>query len=606
VRSARRRTLFLLALLGVALTVLVGPGPAGAQSGGEVIHSYDSALTIEESGDLRVVETIEYDFGATPRHGIERFVQTRFRYDDVKKDFDRLTPITVTSVTADGSPARFESETDGDFTKLRIGDPDRTITGAHTYVIDYRMKGVLNHFDDHDELYFNVIGDRWSAPIEKATASVEVPGAIDKVACFAGPSGSNLPCDQATEAEGTATFADGSLSFGEGMTVVVGFPTGVVPTPEPILEQRWTVQRAFAVRPDTVVPAAGLLVGLGALVGWFGYRVGRDRQFSGAATDVAFGNVDGTDQRVALRGNDPIPVEFVPPDKIRPGQVGTLIDEQANTLDVTATIIDLAVRGYLRINEIPKEGWLGSADWELELLKSSAGLMPYESTLLSALFADGPKVRVSDLKGTFVQSLKQVQDELYDDVVHQGWYRQRPDHTRTKYGCLAGFFVAVAIAIAVALAAFTSYGLVGVALVLATGLLFLAASRMPARTAKGYGTYRRVLGFKQFIDESEKERAQFAERQHLFSEYLPYAVVFGATEKWAKAFAGIDGQLPTNDWYYSPHPFTYLAFSNSINGFAVTTSGTISTAPPSASGGSGFSGGGFSGGGFGGGGGGSW
>jgi uncharacterized membrane protein len=171
---------------------------------------------------------------------------------------------------------------------------------------------------------------------------------------------------------------------------------------------------------------------------------------------------------------------------------------------------------------------------------------------------------------------------------------------------MAGFFVAVAVAIAVALAAFTSYGLIGVALVLATGLLFLAAGRMPARTAKGYGTYRRVLGFKQFIDESEKERAQFAEKQHLFSEYLPYAVVFGATEKWAKAFAGLDGQLPTMDWYISPYPFTYLAFSSGINGFAVTTAGTISTAPPSASGGSGFGGGGFSGGGFGGGGGGSW
>jgi hypothetical protein len=606
VQSARRRSLFLLALLGVVLTLLVGPGRAGAQSGGEVIHSYDSALTIDENGDLRVVETIEYDFGATPRHGIERFVQTRFRYDDVKKNYDRLTPITVTSVTADGSAAQFDSETDGDFTKLRIGDPDRTITGAHTYVIDYRVRGVLNHFDDHDELYVNVIGDRWSAPIEKTTATVEVPGGIDKIACFAGPTGSNLPCDQSSESEGEATFGHGRLSFGQGMTVVIGFPTGVVPTPEPILEERWTVQRAFAVRPDTVGPAAGLLVGLGAVVAWVGFRVGRDRQFSGSATDIAFGNVDGADQRVGLGRGDPIPVEFVPPDKIRPGQVGTLIDEQANTLDVTATIIDLAVRGYLRINEIPKEGWLGSADWELELLKSSAGLMQYESTLLSALFADGPKVKVSDLKGTFVQSLKQVEGELYDDVVTQGWYRQRPDHTRMKYGCLAGFFVAVAVAIAVALAAFTSYGIIGVSLVLAAGLLFLAASRMPARTAKGYGTYRRVLGFKQFIDESEKERAQFAEKQHLFSEYLPYAVVFGATEKWAKAFAGIDGQLPTTDWYVSPYPFTWIAFSSGINGFAVTTSGTISSAPPSASGSSGFGGGGFSGGGFGGGGGGSW
>ncbi len=61
---------------------------------------------------------------------------------------------------------------------------------------------------------------------------------------------------------------------------------------------------------------------------------------------------------------------------------------------------------------------------------------------------------------------------------------------------------------------------------------------MPRRTAKGYAVLRHVDGFRRFIDESEKERAQFAEKKNLFSEYLPYAIVFGATEKWAHAFAG--------------------------------------------------------------------
>jgi uncharacterized membrane protein len=114
-----------------------------------------------------------------------------------------------------------------------------------------------------------------------------------------------------------------------------------------------------------------------------------------------------------------------------------------------------------------------------------------------------------------------------------------------------------------------------------------------------------VQGFRRFIDESEKERAQFAERKHLFSEYLPYAIVFGATEKWAKAFADIDGRLPDTGWYSGPGYFTVGSFNDSMDGFATTTSGTISSTP-SGSGGSGFGGGGFSGGGGGGGGGGSW
>jgi uncharacterized membrane protein len=127
---------------------------------------------------------------------------------------------------------------------------------------------------------------------------------------------------------------------------------------------------------------------------------------------------------------------------------------------------------------------------------------------------------------------------------------------------------------------------------------------MPRRTAKGTGVLRRVQGFRRFIHESERDRARFAEQQHLFSEYLPYAIVFGATEKWAKAFAGLDDELVQPDWYGGSSSFSTVGFAHSIDGFAVTSAGTIASTP-AGSGSSGFSGG-SSGGGGGGGGGGSW
>jgi uncharacterized membrane protein len=134
----------------------------------------------------------------------------------------------------------------------------------------------------------------------------------------------------------------------------------------------------------------------------------------------------------------------------------------------------------------------------------------------------------------------------------------------------------------------------------------VAARWMPKRTAKGYAVLRHAEGFKRFIDESEKRRAEFAEKKNLFSEYLPYAVVFGATKKWAHAFAGLGDEPPdTSSWYVSQHALDYALFSSAIDGFAVTTAGTLTSAPAS-TGASGFSGGGFSGGGGGGGGGGSW
>ena len=134
---------------------------------------------------------------------------------------------------------------------------------------------------------------------------------------------------------------------------------------------------------------------------------------------------------------------------------------------------------------------------------------------------------------------------------------------------LAVLLIVAGVGLTVLLAATTSFGLLGLPLVVFGLLMVFGVRIFPSRTAKGYGTLRRVLGFKRFIDESEKERAQFAERQNLFSEYLPYAVVFGATDKWARAFAGSTGSCRT-DWYVSDQLFTVALFSQAMGGFTTT------------------------------------
>jgi uncharacterized membrane protein len=117
---------------------------------------------------------------------------------------------------------------------------------------------------------------------------------------------------------------------------------------------------------------------------------------------------------------------------------------------------------------------------------------------------------------------------------------------------------------------------------------------------------RHVEGFRRFIVDSERYRSEFDERANLFTEYLPYSIVFGCVDKWAKAFADLHtGELPdTGMWYVGTRRFDAGDFSRSMNTFA-TTAGSTMTSTPGCSGGSGFSGG-SSGGGGGGGGGGSW
>jgi len=128
---------------------------------------------------------------------------------------------------------------------------------------------------------------------------------------------------------------------------------------------------------------------------------------------------------------------------------------------------------------------------------------------------------------------------------------------------------------------------------------------MPRRNALGREMLRRALGFRQYIATAEKDRQKFNEQQNLFSEYLPYAIVFRCVDKWARAFEGIDTVAATSSWYAGHDSFTSAEFSRRLNGFASNVSSVIASTPGS-SGSSGFSSGGGSGGGGGGGGGGSW
>jgi uncharacterized membrane protein YgcG len=298
------------------------------------------------------------------------------------------------------------------------------------------------------------------------------------------------------------------------------------------------------------------------------------------------------------------PVEYTPPDDLRPGQVGTLVDEVAGPLDVSATIVDLAVRKYLKIEEIPKEGWFGHTDWRLTRLELDEPLLKYERLLLDSLFAgtDGT-VLLSSLKKKFSESLLKVEGALYDDSVARGWFLRRPDKARAFWRRMAILVVVGGVALTYVLARWTSLGLIGLAVIPGGFVLMACAHGMPRRTPKGTATTRRVLGFRRFIAESERDRAKFAEQAQLFSEYLPYAIVFGVVDRWAKTFEGL-AQQPDVSWYQSSTPFNALVFSHAINGFAVTSVGTLQSTP-SGSSGSGFSGGGVGGGG-GGGGGGSW
>jgi uncharacterized protein (TIGR04222 family) len=594
----------IIALASVAMWALGAGVPASAQTS-ETIHSYDVTIEVGADDSIRVTEVIDYDFGSTQHHGIFRDVPTRQTYDD---RYDRIYPLHVESVTATGgASAEYDvSNEPGGITRIKIGDPDVTTSGVHTYTIVYAVEAAMNGFADHDELYWNVIGAEWDVPVDHATATVSAPAGILDAACFAGPLGSYTACDKRRIDGEAARFTQKGLFPFEAFTVVVSLPKGAVAEPQPRLAEPWSIGRAFSRTPGTLGLSGGLLALLIAGCCWLLWTRGRDRRYVGSPVDQTMGNTTGDAQAVPLFERGVAPVEFAPPEDLRPGQIGTIVDEQANTLDVTATIVDLAVRGYLTIEEIPKEGWLGRPDWTLHRTEKPEGdLLPYERTLLTGLFEGGNNPALSSLKRTFSERLTKVEDQLYSDAVKRGWFLKRPDKVRASWHARGALLFIAGLVLTFVLARWTTFGLAGIPVVVAGLILTVGARWMPSKTAKGTAIARRVGGFRTVIETAETHMSQWAEEQNVFTRYLPYAIVFGCTEKWAKAFEGLQLLPPDTTWYLSSRPFIYADFGRTLDDFSVTTGGTIASTP-AASGSSGFSGGGFSGGGGGGGGGGSW
>jgi uncharacterized protein (TIGR04222 family) len=585
-----------------------------AAVGGEQITSYAVDLMLKQDGSMHVQETINYDFGGVSKHGIERRIPVEFTYDNTHIREYPISNIKVSSPTGAHSD---EKTVDGPVTTIRIGDPNKLVTGQQTYVINYDIKGVVNSFTDHQELYWNAIGSEWSVPINAATVTVEGPAPIRKVACFEGSQGSTDTCQGTITAAGAASFTGSQLARAQGMTVVTSFPLGTFPNAAPILKERQTLARAFSLSPLPVLGSLALLILFGGGAIALVSRQGRDERYLGITPGLEPGlEQEGTVSRVPWLRRDPVAVQFTPPEGMRPGQLGTLIDEHANVVDVTATIVDLAVRGYLKIEEVEEPGMFRSGDWKLtEVTPAPAEpLHDYETKLFNSIFKGRSEVLLSDLKQTFRSDLQTVQSMLYDDVTRAGWFYGNPSSVRTRWAVYGVLLTAAGGGLTWLLASRTSYGLVGLA-VLISGVVLLAVSpRMPARTAKGTALLAQARGFQLYLEKAEASQIRFEEGEDIFSRYLPFAIVFGVAERWAKVFAALAASgvsLATPTWYVGSAYaygglFNYAAFGSSMDNFSTTTSGSIAAATPSSSGSSGFGGGGFSGGGGGGGGGGSW
>lgn len=577
----------LVRLLTFALALwLPGPGirRAAAQERSLEIRDFHVDLRVGEDGDLRVLEAITVRFNGH-WNGIFRTIPVEYREPSGLRYRLRLHVESITDNA--GRALWFEQSREGISRKLKIAVPGAE-DAVRSVNISYHVPNALKFFDEHDELYWNVTGTEWPVAIRHASARVELPTGVTglRAAGFQGPYGSSEQASVEETEDGFYFESDRPLALREGLTVVVGWDPGVVARPGP-LARFWSVLRS------------NWLFFFPFLTFWLMYRIWHSR------------------------GRDPerraIMPEYEPPGELSPAEAGTLIDNSPDMRDITATVVDLAVRGFLRIEEeVSKKllGLLKDTDYRFVRLKVPeewSELHRHERALLKALFSGGrTTVRMSDLEHEFYKDLPDIKDGLWDRLLALGYYDRRPDRVLAGWigGAVAFLIVCVAGAMAVANVLFLSHGWALLAAILTALPVFAFGVFMPARTELGVRGLEKVMGFQDFLDRVEQDRfKRMITSPEMFERYLPYAMALGVDRKWAQAFEDIYREPP--EWYVgaSPQGFRTTYFVAHMSDFSTSVATAMSSQPRS-TGGSGFGGGGggggFSGGGFGGGGGGGW
>ena len=576
----------LCGLCGKAFALAAARGAADLRFGAAQEHNWRIAdfhdtIAIGGDGSALVSEKITLVF-VGQWHGIHRTMPIEY---PGPHGTNYTLFVEVKSVTDDnGNTLKYESSRSGDFRDLKIYIPD-AVDATRVVNIDYSVRNGVRFFDNHDEFYWNVTGNDWPVPIDHASAFVTLPenaaGGL-RAQAFTGSYGSK-ESEATSEVNGADVLFEttNSLRMRGGMTIDIYVPKDVLKEPSSLAKFGWFLGS----NPIVFLPLLTLAVMFGL---W--HTVGRDPD----------------------PGESVAPM-YEPPKGMSPAEAGTLITDSIHPRDITSTIVDLAVRGYIKIEEkVDTILVFHHKDYVFHLLKPEGqwgDLAPHERVMLSNIFLAGNDTRLSSLKNRFYTAIPTIREDIMSALKQKGMYMLDPESAN-------GYSIAAVIAIGLVVAAVQVLGWLNlfnaIPLAIVSGLIslliwWLFARQMTAKTLLGGRTQVHILGFQEFMNRVDADRIKRMPPD-TFEKFLPYAMALGVEHHWAQAFAGIVKDPPT--WYAgsgSGVGFNPLLFSGAMHGMATDMNQVFVSAPRSSSSGSGFGGGfgggGSSGGGFGGGGG---
>ncbi len=550
------------------------------------ITSFVDNVTVAQDGTMTVREHMVVDFeGAF--HGIYRDIPIEYPGPH-GSNYTLL--LTVTSVTdGQGGKLKYDSSVQNGNRHLKIYIPD-AVDARRVVEISYTIKNGVRWFDDHDELYWNVTGNDWPVPIDGAMViMVFPPGAARdlRAQAFTGVYGSqSQDATVAVNGNVVRVQSNGPLSMREGLTADVYISKGVLTEPSKLTFALWFLRSNIVV----LLPLWALIV-----MFFFWWTKGRDPK-----PDISVAPM------------------YEPPKDMTPAEVGSLLEDSVHPRDITSTLVDLAVKGYVKIEETESKALLFShRDYTFHSLKPEAewaALEAHERVMLNHMFAGGAtQIRLSELRNQFYVAIPSIKSDILAELKSKGMYTVDPD---SAHAYVAGGVVLTALPFVILQLLGWASVLDSIGLLIASGIIALIivvlfARIMPAKSLKGVRTKVEILGLQEFITRVDADRLKRMPTD-TFEKILPYAMALGVEHRWAKQFEGIVQNPPT--WYVGPTPyvgFNPIFFVGSMHAMAMDAHQAFVAAPRASStgsgfGGGGFGGGGFSGGGFGGGGGGAF
>ena len=562
----------------VGLLLLVLPLFAAAD---ERILSFHSDIVVMQDGWIEVTETIRVRAeGNRIRRGIYRDFPTEY-FDKLGNRYEvDMKPLAV--LRNDRSES-FHSQGYRNGVRTYFGSSDRFIEhGIHTYAFRYRASRMLGFFEAHDELYWNVTGFDWAFPIDKASASVQldfdVAASDISVTAFTGPYGSTEQDYRSfIDADAVAHFtANSPLGALGGLTIVTMWPKGYVAEPTRLQRTGWLLK-------DNL----NLLIVLAGFAGLLAYY-------------IPVWNRYGKDPEEGV-----LVTRYEPPEGFSPASLRYIRQMYYDNEVMTAAVVNLAVKGYLRINDLGSKHTL----FKLEPGPEAPALAAGEKELYEALFEDGKRVVLEQDNHALLGGARSAHREsLKQD------YKKHYFQTNVLLNVPAILIALGTTVLAFVIGGRPSFTVIGAIVIMFLTLAFFAII-MKRPTLRGRRVLDQMLGFKDYLEIAEKDEMNLRnppeKTPQLFEAYLPFALALGVEQDWAEKFAGVldairgpQGRGYQPEWYSGD--WDSSNFSRSVSSVSSDLGSAISSSvtPPGSS--SGGGGGGFSGGGGGGGGGGGW